>query len=358
MDLSGKNDAWKNYLEQAKEAFSLGEIDRARALFLKAADITNEITMETRNPEIKQEYYRVTKRIMDFVKNSCVKKVETSEKNHEEENLNIISVEYNEEITLDKALKKLNDLIGLENVKNTINDWVRQFQVAQVRKELYNLKNPEISYHMVFMGNPGTGKTTVARIISQIYFALGILPKGHLVEVDRSKLVAGYVGQTAILTQNVIQKAIGGVLFIDEAYSLFESGSNDFGQEAVNTLVKAMEDHRSDLAVIVAGYGEKMNEFIDSNQGLKSRFKTFVDFEDYKPEELMDIFIKFCQESDYVLSNTAKETLSYYFQKLYLTRGNNFGNGRDVRNLFENTLNNFAKRIEDKMKTSTKIFFN
>ena len=255
---------------------------------------------------------------------------------------------------IDDVLKELEELIGLENVKKQVKNFVNQVKVFKMREE-QGLPNPNMSYHLVFTGNPGTGKTTVARIVGRIYKALGILSNGNLVETDRSGLVGGYVGQTAIKTQEVISSAMGGVLFIDEAYSLARSDSaNDFGAEAIDTLLKSMEDNRSDFIVISAGYSNEMDKFIKSNPGLKSRFKTFINFEDYNGEEMFDIFILNCKKYNYVVDEIAKGILRNYFDYLYMNRGENFGNGRDVRNVFENTITNQSQRVANIKKASKK----
>ena len=249
-----------------------------------------------------------------------------------------------DESVLNEAMKELNDLIGLETVKEDVKSLCNFMRVRQLRKER-QLKVPDMSQHLVFSGNPGTGKTTVARIIGRIYHALGFLSKGHFVEVDRSGLVAGYVGQTAIKTQEVIDSAMGGVMFIDEAYSLAPKYKEDFGAEAIETILKSMEDHREDFVVIVAGYDELMESFINSNPGLKSRFNKFIHFPDYKGNELLDIFLKFLERNNYTIEMQALPILSRYFEQLYVSRDENFGNARDVRNIFEKVVANQANRI-------------
>ena len=250
-----------------------------------------------------------------------------------------------EKPSLEEAMEELNALIGLEAVKKDVDSLVNLVKVRRLRQER-GMKCPEMSFHLVFSGNPGTGKTTVARIVGRLYSALGILSKGHLVEVDRSGLVAGYVGQTAIKTREVIDKALGGVLFIDEAYTLSpENADKDFGQEAIDTILKAMEDHREDFVVIVAGYATLMPRFIDSNPGLKSRFNKYFYFEDYNGEQLFEIFQGRVKRNDYTLSPEAGEAVRDHLRELYEDRDGNFGNARDVRNLFERIVAAQADRV-------------
>ena len=239
--------------------------------------------------------------------------------------------------------KELDSYVGLSAVKREVKDLINLAAVERLRRQ-HGLPTADMSLHMVFSGNPGTGKTTIARLMARVYHSLGILSKGQLAEVDRSGLVAGYVGQTAIKTRKVIDSALGGVLFIDEAYALNGGGANDFGQEAIDTLLKAMEDHRDDLVVIVAGYDGLMDEFIHSNPGLESRFNRFLHFADYTAEELLAIFRMQCEKGCYILEPEAEAPLRSLLERR-MADAASFGNARGVRNLFEQILVRQAGRL-------------
>lgn len=254
------------------------------------------------------------------------------------------SVQTQTELLRMDPLKELNEMIGLDSVKEEIRTLYNFIKIQKMR-ENNGMKSSSVSYHCVFTGNPGTGKTTVARIVAEIYKELGILNKGHLVETDRSGLVAEYVGQTAVKTNKIIDSALDGVLFIDEAYSLSEGGQGDFGKEAIATLLKRMEDDRDRLVVILAGYSSNMKGFINTNPGLQSRFNRYINFPDYTSSELYDIFVSNVKKNDYSLSSEAEPWLRTVLDIAIINKDCNFGNGRFVRNLFEKTIQNQANRI-------------
>lgn len=247
--------------------------------------------------------------------------------------------------TLPELLNELNELIGLENVKKKVNDLIVYQKVQKLRRD-NNLHTSKSTLHLAFTGNPGTGKTTVARIVGRIYKQIGLLSKGHFIEVSRTGLIAGYQGQTALKVKKVIEKAKGGVLFIDEAYSITENDHSDsYGRECLTELTKALEDYRDDLVVIVAGYTEPMKLFFESNPGLKSRFNTFIEFDDYSAEELVQILVSMCKNNDYVLSETASKKIKASLTEKVVEKDKNFANGRMVRNIYDDLIMNHAHRV-------------
>ena len=259
-----------------------------------------------------------------------------------------------QEYKLENLMEELNSLVGLEEVKQQIYTLINLIKVRKMREQ-FQMPQLDMTYHMVFTGSPGTGKTTVARLVAEIYKELGILSKGTLVETDRSGLVAGYVGQTAMKVREVVEKALGGVLFIDEAYSLANTNTaNDFGGEAIDTLVKLMEDHRDDLVVIVAGYTEEMDRFLHFNTGLLSRFNTFVEFPDYTTGELLEILEYVSFQSGFILEEDGKKLVSDYLEQMGNTEKKQFGNGRGIRNLFEKMVMQQANRLMQQEKMPDK----
>ena len=246
--------------------------------------------------------------------------------------------------TMEELMAELDSLVGLTGIKEDIRSLMNFITITKLREER-GLSVPTISYHLVFTGNPGTGKTTVARLVAGLYHRIGILPKGQLVEADRSRLVAGYTGQTAIKTMEVISQAMGGVLFIDEAYALVNDDQDSFGKECIETILKAMEDHRDELVVIVAGYTELMHKFVESNPGFRSRFSKFFEFPDYTGEELLEILRTFCRKNGYHMTEEAEAYLLLQFNDMYEHRDSHFGNGRTARNVFEKAIHQQANRL-------------
>lgn len=252
--------------------------------------------------------------------------------------------------------EELDELIGLEDVKREVHELADFVKVQKMREE-QGLKVPNMSYHLVFTGNPGTGKTTVARIVARIYKDLGILKKGHTVETDRSGLVAEYMGQTAIKTNTIIDSALNGVLFIDEAYALVPKGSHndDYGQEAISTLLKRMEDDRDKLVVIIAGYTDEMKDFINSNPGLQSRFNRYIDFPDYTSDELTQIFKMYVNKNQYTIDSETEAYLKEKLDYIVAHKDRNFGNARYVRNVFEKSIQNQANRVSKMNNPSSEM---
>jgi SpoVK/Ycf46/Vps4 family AAA+-type ATPase len=336
-----------SYLEEYDRRFGFNYADRTRhALFQFANLVIKSDGTVTRAEAAALLKFKQTLYPHGAVEEEqAEKKSEAIEQDEKEAVEEEAAIEDEPVRPLEDLMKELDALVGLEKVKADVRQLVNFLKVQQMR-EAQGMSPLPVSRHLVFYGNPGTGKTTIARLLAQVYRTLRILSRGQLVETDRAGLVAGFVGQTAIKVKEVVNNSLGGVLFIDEAYALNPEGrGNDFGQEAVETLLKMMEDHRHELIVIVAGYTEKMNEFIASNPGLRSRFNKFFHFEDYKPEQLVEIFKGFAGKAAFKLTPEAEAKLASIFKLLTLARDESFGNARTARNLFEMTISKQANRI-------------
>ncbi|MFJ8217170.1 AAA family ATPase [Bacillus cereus] len=328
-----------DFLTFRRTGIELGEVSKA---FIRAVEyIGTEFYWIAMNDNIKMIHDGRVE-ILESSMIAILEEFVVSGENVEETTVEIGQVESTlQDYTFEELMEQLNRLIGMPQLKQDIQNIVNLIKIQQMRSSK-GMKTVAMSRHLVFTGNPGTGKTTVARLLSQIYRKLGILNSGHLVEVDRAGLVAGYVGQTAIKTDEVIKKAIGGVLFIDEAYTL---SNDDFGKEAIDTILKRMEDYREELIVIVAGYPDKMLSFIQSNPGLESRFNKYIQFDDYLPQELVQIFEMMCVEQNYCVDQEALDKVYTYAEKQFTNRNDNFSNARLMRNVFEQTITNQANRL-------------
>lgn len=343
---------FKNLLVKIKQENKIRFINEQENQYLLP-----EILSETKHAKLEE----ITSKYQNFIQFAFNKRFESNValndflglKKTKNENQNVADLA--EEDTLEKVLEELHLLIGLKEVKQDVAELINLLEIQKKRSK-QGLRNVEITLHTVFLGPPGTGKTSVARLLSRIFKHLGFLSKGQMFETDREGLVAGYVGQTATKVNSAVESSLGGVLFIDEAYALTQNlTGNDYGTEAVNTLIKRMEDHRDDIAVVVAGYTEPMQIFIESNPGLRSRFNRFFHFNHFTPDELFQIFESFCKNSDFIVSDGAKEKLTDTFELLFSDKDESFGNARVVRNLFEKCVQNQANRIVKLKKLNQKI---
>lgn len=333
LDYASKLDAVTN---------SCGEISKAATAVVDEQESTSTLYLVNLTSQIikSAEYGKEVKRLASVFKDSIMKYygyIHIME--------SAVQTDSDDPRDLTELLNELNGLVGLNDVKSAVNDLIAYQKVKHLREQqgLYSEKN---TMHLSFTGNPGTGKTTVARIIGHVYKQLGLLSKGHFIEVSRTDLIAGYQGQTALKVKKVVEQAKGGVLFIDEAYSITENDHSDsYGRECLTELTKALEDYRDDLVVIVAGYTEPMKKFFESNPGLKSRFNTFIEFGDFSGSELNAILVSMCRKNDYELDKAAAGYLEAALLNLSEHKGEQFANGRLVRNIFDDLVMNHARRV-------------
>lgn len=323
-------------IKQSMLLIDSGDDESIRKIMYRLSSITNDA--DSYNRDVLRVARELKDAIIIYVGYKNVKNIcnSTDEKFDLEDNR-----------TLDELLIELNSLVGLKKVKQQVYDLIA-YQKVQMLREKEGLHSHKNTLHLAFIGNPGTGKTTVARIVGRIYKKIGLLSSGHFIEVSRTDLIAGYQGQTALKVKKVIDKAKGGVLFIDEAYSITENEHSDsYGRECLTELTKALEDYREDLVVIVAGYTEPMKKFFESNPGLKSRFNTFIEFDNYNVDELMDIIEKMCTSNDYKLSDGANKKVRSIIEQELEKNECDFANGRFVRNIYEDAILNHARRINE-----------
>jgi SpoVK/Ycf46/Vps4 family AAA+-type ATPase len=326
-DFESNKVSFQNFILESPNLLSSCNADKLKKVFYEYAEIIVKADGEVTEEEVKT---------LKFLSKSFFKEQKT-------ENKPLLAKEFSKN-ELDTILEELNNLVGMENIKSDIRSLVNIINVNKLRSK-EGLPEQKLSFHSVFIGPPGTGKTTIARILSNIYYSLQLLPENNFVETDRSGLVAGYVGQTAIKTDEIINKAKNGILFIDEAYTLKRGDSdNDYGQEAIDILLKRMEDSRENLIIIVAGYETEMNHFINSNPGLKSRFNRYFHFNDYNSTELTEIYRRIADKSGFILKEEAQKRLNNLFENLCSTKDDKFGNARLARNIFEKTFEKHANR--------------
>ena len=336
MDFASKLDAMTNSCGEitklAGQVVDNQDDDSLKLLVKEIHDISNPQNIPSK--EIRQVAKALNDSLVSYCGYRYIKKIVNDEVECEEDTR-----------TLDELLSELNELVGLDNVKQQVKDLIDYQRVQKLRRE-HGFHSTKNTLHMAFTGNPGTGKTTVARIVGHIYKKIGLLSKGHFVEVSRTDLIAGYQGQTALKVKKVIDSARGGVLFIDEAYSITENDHSDsYGRECLTELTKALEDYRDDLVVIVAGYTEPMNKFFESNPGLRSRFNTFIEFKDYSANELISILDSICHQNDYSLDDELIKCLESFFTKEVSKKDEHFANARLARNIYDDIVMSHAKRV-------------